>query len=129
MAEDVAALFHYVVSKSWRNEHPTMELMYLIKYTSSDGQVKDYRLIDKIQKHWRDLGILVGIEPSVLDDFESTYRGSLKEQCRKVLQTWLEQGLEKYPVTWSGILELLEDVPLKEISRELQEALGNLMIC
>ena len=32
-------------------------------------------------------------------------------------------------VTWSGMLELLEDVPLKEISRELQEALGYVHVC
>ena len=101
-----------------------MELMYLMKYTSSDGQVKHYRLINRIQEHWRDIGILMGIEPSVLNNYSSIWKGNLREQCREVLQTWHKQGSEKYPVTWSGMLRLLEDLELKEISRELQEALG-----
>ena len=122
--EDAPAVFLYVVAKSWRAERPTMELMYLIKYTSSDGQVKYYRLIDRIQEHWRDIGILMGIEPSVLNNVSSIWKGNLREQCREVLQTWNKQGSEKYPVTWSGMLGLLEDLQLKEISRELQEALG-----
>jgi len=101
-----------------------MELMYLIKYTSNDGQLKYFRLIDRIQEHWRDIGILIGIEPTVLNNFSSIWKGNLREQCREVLQTWHKQGSEKYPVTWSGMLGLLEDLQLKEISRELQEALG-----
>lgn len=104
-----------------------MELIYLIKYTGSDGKLKDYRLIDKIQGHWRDIGILMRIEPSLLDNFKSIWGGNLKEQCREVFQKWFEQGSEQYPVTWSGMLRLLEDVQLKEISRELQEVLGKLL--
>ena len=99
-------------------------MIQLVKYTGNDGQVKDFRLLEKIQGHWKDIGTLMGIENATLESFEHKWRGNLKEQCREVLQTWLNQGSEKYPVTWSGMLEVLKDVQLKMISLELQEVLG-----
>ena len=94
-----------------------------MKYTSSDGQQKHFRLIDNIQEHWREIGILMGIELPVLNDFEFNCR-NLKEQCRKVLETWLTQGSENYPVTWNGMLNVLKDVKLGEISCQLEKVLG-----
>lgn len=104
-----------------------METIYLIEYTSSDGQLKDFRLIEKIQGKWKVIGTLVGMEPSVLHGFESTCRGT-EEKCWNVLHTWLTQGSEKYPVTWSGMLNVLKSVKLSEISRQLQEVLGKCLI-
>lgn len=104
-----------------------MELMHLLKYRGGDGQLKYFRLLEKVQVHWKDIGILMGIENATLEMFEHKWRGDLKEQCRDVFQTWLRQGSEKYSVKWSGLLELLEDVQLKEIAYELQEILGKLI--
>jgi len=101
-----------------------MELMHLLKYRDRDGRLKDFRLLEKIQVHWKDMGILMGIENATLEKFEHKWRGDLKEQCRDVFQTWLTHGSEKYSVKWSGILELLEDVRLREISYQLEEVLG-----
>ena len=115
---------HSTVIKSWSNERPTMAQMYLMKYTSSDGQQNNFRLIDKIQGHWRDIGTLMKIESSVLNDFESHCRGNLKEQCRKVLEAWIAQGSRNYPVTWSGMSTVLKDVLLGEVSCQLEEVLG-----
>ena len=100
------------VAKSGMSEHPILHL------------VERFRLLENIQGHWKDIGTLMGIETSMLEKFEHKWRGDLKEQCREVLQAWLEQGSEKYPVTWRGLLDVLEDVQLKTISLELQEKLG-----
>ena len=105
-----------------------MDMLQLVKYTGSDGQTKEFRLLPKIQGHWKDIGTLMGIETSTLEAFEYKWPGDSKEQCREVLQAWLNQGSEKYPVTWSGLLEVLKDVQLKMISLELQEVLGKYRI-
>jgi len=103
-----------------------MDMIQLVKYTGSDGQPKEFHLLENIQGKWRDIGTLLRIENATLDKFEHKHQGDLKEQCRDVLQTWREEGSrsEKYPVTWSGLLEVLKDVQLKEVARELEEALG-----
>lgn len=119
--------FNYTVTKSWRSEQPTMELIYLIKYTKSDGQMKEFRLLQNVQRHWEDIGILVGIHPNTLKSFQLQRGNNLEKQCQDVFQTWLEQGLKKYPVTWNGLLEVLKDVQLNEISRELEKVLGKYM--
>ena len=106
------------------SERPTMDMIQLVKYTGSDGQPKEFRLLENIQGKWKDIGTLMRIENATLNNFEHKHRGESKEQCRDVLQTWREQGSEKYPVTWSGLLEVLKDVQLKEVSRELEEVLG-----
>ena len=103
-----------------------MNMIQLVKYTGSDGQVKQFRLLERIQEKWKDIGTLMEIENATLNKFAQSHRGNLKEQCRDVLQTWLERGSisEKYPVTWSGLLEVLEDVQLTVISCEFEKVLG-----
>ena len=108
------------------SERPAMDMIQLVKYTSRDGQWKEFHLLEKIQEKWKDIGTLMEIENATLNRFAHRHQGDLKEQCRDVLQTWLEGGSvsEKYPVTWSGLMEVLKDVQLKVISCEFEEALG-----
>ena len=122
----LTACFYSTVTKSWMSERPTMNMIQLVEYTGSDGQLKQFHLLEKIQAKWKDIGTLMEIENATLSSFAERHRGDLKEQCRDVLQMWLEGGSrsEKYPVTWSGLLEVLKDVQLKVISCELEEVLG-----
>ena len=108
------------------NEPPTMDMIQLVKYPDSNGQLKEFHLLEKVQGKWKDIGTLMRIENATLNKFAHRHQSDLKEQCRDVFQMWLEGGSrsERYPVTWSGLLEVLEDVQLKEISRELEKALG-----
>ena len=103
-----------------------MELMDLLEYTDSDGQSKDFRLLEKIQNDWKTIGIQMGIEYATLESFEHK-EGGAYEQCHKVFHKWLSMGSKKYPVTWSGLMRLLEAVQLREVSCELQEALGEMI--
>ena len=105
-----------------------MDMIQLVKYTGSDGQLKKFHLLENIQGKWRDIGTLMKIKNATLNMFEHKHQGDLKEQCRDVLQIWREEGSEKYPVTWSGLLEVLKDVQLTEVSRELEEVLGKWIV-
>ena len=122
----LTACFYSTVIKSWMSEHPTMDMIQLVKYTGNDGQPKQFYLLEKIQEKWKDIGTLMKIESATLSNFAQRHQGDLKEQCRDVLQMWLEGGSrsEEYPVTWSGLLDVLKDVQLKVISCELEEVLG-----
>ena len=51
-----------------------MDMIQLVKYTGNDGQVKDFRLLEKIQGHWKDIGILMGIENATLESFEHKWQ-------------------------------------------------------
>lgn len=45
------------------------------------------------------------------------------ECCRAVLGNWLDNPPADYPVTWPGLIELLEDSQLGQVVSELRKVL------
>ena len=71
---------------------------------------------------WRDIGNLVlprqqlEVWSKRLDD---------KDCCEAVLCAWLDQSPHRYPATWEGLYELLDDSELGEVAIELKQAVDN----
>ena len=98
-------------------------LLQLIKWTEG-SETKRFFLTDKIADKWRRLGRLLSIEGSQLEGFARQYQNDINECCQTVLTKWQENPPPKYPATWGGLVELLEDCRLPEVVKELKEILN-----
>ena len=48
-----------------------------------------------------------------------------KECCEAVISHWLDQSSRRYPATWEGLYELLDDSELGQAATELRQAVDN----
>ena len=101
-------------------EEPPDILLSLIKYTDSQGQEKEFRLIQTIQNKCKELGTHLNIDESTLGGFERSHKYPV-DICNKILGTWKERGGNH--VTWAGLIQALDDAQLGGIARKLTEAL------
>ena len=95
----------------------------LIKWNDDNGQTQRFYLTEKISHKWRDMGGLLELSFSELDNISEKHRGDPKECCRAVLKEWLDDPPPNYPTTWQGLLELLEDSQLGGIVSKLRALL------
>ena len=101
---------------------PKMDLLYLIKYTRSDGREHALKLVDKLAPFWKRMGYLLGISTDQLSTWELMY-GNPSSCSEAVLSYFLQngsQGTYMYPQTWGGVVKLLQDLDLKNIAEEIQ---------
>ena len=80
--------------------------------------------MDNISSHWRDVGELIGLSVSNLENIATKHRDSPLECCRAVLSHWLKNPPKEYPITWRGLLELLEDCRLGQVVSDLKIVLS-----
>ena len=104
-------------------ENISMKELTLIKWKDSQGKQHKLRIVQNICPKWRQIGNLLNISDSLLESILSQYRGDLEECCYAVLRQWLDNGSPDYPLTWEGLLELLEDADCAQIAEELRDAL------
>ena len=107
--------------QEWLNDEPEMRLLQFIKYVAK-GVKKEFRLIKQIQNDCKDLGTQLGIEEPTLKGIESD-SSNLEQRCKTILHKWMTRADGKYPVTWAGLLQALEDVQLGGVANHLREAL------
>ena len=79
--------------------------------------------MDRIAHEWRTLGEVLDVPFSKLKSIADEYRGKPKECCRAILGQWLDNPPRNYPITWHGLLELLEDSQLGQVVAELRAIL------
>ena len=80
--------------------------------------------MEKLSLHWRDIGTLIGLSFQQLECLASEHRGKHTDCCSAVLGSWLDDPPEEYPITWSGLIELLQDSGLSQVVSELKSALS-----
>ena len=102
-----------------------MKDLTLMKWKDSEGKQHKLRIVQSICPQWRAIGNMLDISDSVLESTLSHYRGDLEECCYAVLRRWLDNGSPDYPLTWEGLLELLEDADCAQVAEELRGALSS----
>ena len=95
----------------------------LIKWKDEEGQTQRFYLMDKISNKWRDIGHLLGLSISRLDCVSTQHRENPAACCETVLHDWLDNPPPEYPISWEGLVELLEDSKLSQVAAELRNAL------
>jgi hypothetical protein len=103
--------------------------MDLIKWKDENGVERELRIFSKIGHKWEDIATRLGLggEISAIKQ-DSHYQTSL---CIKVLfKKWFENATRlpnarDYPKSWRGLINLLNDVQLGEVAKELERALSS----
>ena len=97
----------------------------LIRWRDDQGRIQRFYLMDNISYKWRIIGELLGLPFPKLESIAMEHRDKPENCCRSVLGQWLDNPSPRYPATWQGLLELLEDGKLGEIATQLRTALEN----
>ena len=84
--------------------------------------MKKFRLKQSIMHKWRDIGNLV-LPRQQLEVWAK--RKDDKDCCEAVLFHWLDHSPRRYPATWEGLYELLDDSELGQVAIELRQAVDN----
>ncbi len=101
----------------------TLKALILLKWTNRDGQIHTFRLMDELMPYWYDMGLLLGISMSKLDELSFKPLGDVHQCCRNVLYDWIQNGSSDYPTTWGGLINLLHDIEISSVASSLELAL------
>ena len=71
---------------------------------------------------------MLGLESGEIESIERNYRVDL-DRVIEVLKQWLDNAINmpnarKYPKSWTGLCQLLDDGELGEVAKELRTALS-----
>ena len=97
---------------------------YSSSWTDTQGKQHKLRIVQNICPKWREIRNLLNISDSLLESILSQYHGDLEDCCYAVLIQWLDNGSPIYPLTWEGLLELLNDIDCSQVADDLRDALG-----
>ena len=100
--------------------------MTLLKYRDPEGgQVKRLKLLESISMGWRKIGNILGIPGPKLDTWWMQTHNDPKQCCINVFTNWLQNPPDECPLTWHGLIDLLEDTDFTTLVQELKKALVN----
>ena len=103
---------------------PTFRSLTIIKWKNDKGNIERFSVISSVSHKWHKIGTLLGIEPGPL---KTVFLRNLKDPeqcCNEVFKKWLEDGSNHYCITWDGLVELLKDAGLPQVSNDLKIALS-----
>ena len=97
----------------------------LIKWEDEKGIKRELRTYSKIGHKWRQIATQLGFELGQIDaDYRTRY------SCiTAVFRQWFAENAKnlpnasRYPKSWQGLINLLEDAELGEVAQELNNAL------
>jgi hypothetical protein len=95
----------------------------VFKWRNQHGKTEKFRVVSEIFNKWQEIGILVEIPHQQLEAWEREKRES-KACCIAVLNHWLQNASGKYPVSWEGVCEILEDCELGQVAERLRVAVN-----
>ena len=91
----------------------------LLKWKDARGQYQQFSLISKVGAKWRKFGMCIGFPDDKLDAWEKEFHSS-EDRWKKVMEPWLLKTIScRYPTTWNGLSDMLEDVGYTEVARQL----------
>ncbi len=98
-----------------------MKNLILLKWMDAEGKKQKLRIIDEVSPKWRDASSLLGLTPAHTQRIEMNY-SRVEDRCQEVFHVWLsnEEEATSYPSTWEGLIELLEDMELSALAKEIQ---------
>lgn len=129
MKDMVADVVEEKITRTLSDEHispTTIELnlsnLRLLKMTDRGGRHHEVRILEGVMNQWLEIGDLLEINDPTLSSFgEKTLRNPM-ECCRNVFQEWIKKGgTEKYPCTWNGVVQLLQDIQCNSLAMDMKQ--------
>ena len=115
-AASVTSLVYYNVGPPLNTK-----ALSLLKWKDSQGQEKEFRLVNQVSAKWREFGRLLNINLNQLNEIEED-QTKTTERWWKVIELWLNGRECEYERTWEGLYSLLDDLQLPKIAKDLKEA-------
>ena len=101
----------------------------LIRWEDENGEKRELRVYIKIAHKWRQIASRLGFEPGEIESIAADHRTSY---CciTTVLGQWFENArnlpnANRYPKSWRGLINLLEDTELGEVAKTVNTALSS----
>ena len=96
----------------------------LLKWVDSNGREQKFYLHQKVSSKWRDFGHCFDLEENELDAIEEECFRRCDRCWYKVMDQWLNGGgTAEYPITWKGVIKVLEDVRCDTVAKQLKRVL------
>ena len=99
----------------------------LIKWEDENGGERELRIYSKIAHKWRQIATRLGFELGEIESVEENHHRN-DSRITAVLRRWFENArslsnASRYPKSWQGLTNLLEDAELGEVADEMIKAL------
>ena len=90
---------------------------------------RDLRIFSKIAHKWRQIASLLGFEHGEIESIDADCR-AWYSRITAVFRRWFENAMNlsnasRYPKSWQGLINLLEDAELGEVAKVLNNALSS----
>ena len=101
----------------------------LIKWEDENGVKRELRIYSKVSHKWRQIATQLGFELGEIESIEENHYRNYS-RVTAILVRWFENAknlanASRYPKSWQGLINLLEDVELGEVAEELKRALAS----
>ncbi len=99
-----------------------MSNLVLLKWTDSNNKKQRIQIISEFSPKWIDISDLLGFSTARIQQIRQD-NSRVQDRCKEVMRLWLdsEEGAYRYPTTWEGFIELLEDIELSSLASEIQD--------
>ena len=103
---------------------PTLSELTVLKYTDQ-GKKKRVEIINKASHKWKDIASLICDDTNKTSVLEKQYQNDLNECLRQVLiDNFIDKKPQNYAQDWNGLIELLTDIGLEVLAKEVKHALS-----
>ena len=96
----------------------------ILKYTDK-GEKKKLRIISKASHKWKDIASLICDDANKTSMLEQQCQNNPNECLRQVfIQDFINKKPQNYSQDWGGLIELLDDIDLETVAKEVEHALS-----
>ena len=121
-----------MLSPSDFSDLPDIEhhLVDLIKWEDENGVKRELRIYSKIAHKWGQIATRLSFELGEIESIRKNYPIDDNDRVTAVLRRWFDNArnlpnASRYPKSWQGLINLLEDAGLGEVAEELKKALSS----
>ena len=101
----------------------------LLKWEDENGVKRELRVYSKIAHRWRQIATRLGFGLGEIESVEENHHRN-DSRITAVLSRWFENArslsnASRYPKSWQGLINLLEDAELGEVAEEMKKVLSS----
>jgi hypothetical protein len=103
---------------------PTINELQIFKYTDK-GKKNNIRIFNSASHKWKNIASLICNDANFVHELEERFHGDPTECLIRLFSDYfIRKKPRRYSQNWNGLIELLNDVGLESLARELRYALS-----
>ena len=105
------------------DEIPTLDELLILKYTDK-GEKKKLRIIREAKHEWRNIANLICDDIHITTVLERQHHGDAEECLKQIfIENFISKRPQRHTQNWNGLIELLDDVGLETLAKNIKHAL------